>query len=73
MAGLGPVSRRELVARFHRLGFEGPYGGGNHEFMVRGERRLTIPNTHGADIGVDLLSRVLKQADVTRGEWESAK
>lgn len=72
MGGLVPVSRRELVTRPNRLGFDGPYAGGNHQFMVRGQRRLTIPNTHGADIGVDLLARVLKQAGISRDERDPA-
>jgi hypothetical protein len=32
----GPVNRRVLVATLRRVGFEGPYSGGKHEFMVRG-------------------------------------
>jgi hypothetical protein len=39
--------------------------------MVRGEIVVTVPNPHGRDIGVDLLSRVLRQAGVSRKEWES--
>jgi hypothetical protein len=41
--------------------------------MVRGNVRLTIPNYHDVEIGVDLLSRILKQAGVTREEWESTE
>src|SRR5438093_5248627 len=47
-----PVSRRELIAALRRLGFQGPYSGGKHEFMVRGDRVLTIPNPHPGDIGI---------------------
>ena len=52
------------------LGFEGPWSGGRHEFMVRGGVVLAIPNPHRGDIGVGLLSRVLAQAGVSRKEWE---
>jgi hypothetical protein len=38
--------------------------------MIRGDVVLTIPNPHGKDIGVDLLARILKQAGVTRREWQ---
>ncbi len=48
---LGPVSRLELVDRLKKLGYEGPYHGGKHDFLVRGQARLTIPNVHGNDIG----------------------
>ncbi|MBI4617601.1 MAG: type II toxin-antitoxin system HicA family toxin [Planctomycetes bacterium] len=68
----GPVSRRVLIATLRRLGFEGPYSGGRHEFMVRGTLTVAIPNPHGRDIGVGLLARILQQAGVTRREWEEA-
>ena len=67
-----PVSRRQLVAALRRLGFQGPYSGGKHEFMVRGERVLTIPNPHRGDIGLGLLAVILRQAGVSRKEWERA-
>ncbi len=35
MTRLSPVSRRDLIRRRQILGFEGPYAGGNHEFMLR--------------------------------------
>ncbi len=72
MGKLTPVSHRELTARLRRLGFEGPFAGGRHLMMTRAGSRVVIPNPHGADIGVDLLSRVLRQAGVTREDWESA-
>jgi len=40
--------------------------------MVRGGVVLTIPNPHKGDIGIDLLRVVLREAGVTRREWESA-
>lgn len=73
MPKLSPVSRRELIQRLQRLGFEGPYTGGRHEFVLRGTRRLILPNPHRSDIGADLLTRILRQAGVSRDEWEAAK
>jgi hypothetical protein len=29
------IRRRELIATLRRLGFDGPYSGGKHEFMAR--------------------------------------
>ncbi|HVG06623.1 MAG TPA: type II toxin-antitoxin system HicA family toxin [Thermoanaerobaculia bacterium] len=69
MKRLSAVSRRDLLSRLKQLGFEGPYTGGRHEFLVRGSTRLTLPNPHRQDIGVDLLIRILRQAGVTREEW----
>ncbi|RKY05584.1 hypothetical protein DRP77_00570 [Candidatus Poribacteria bacterium] len=66
---LRPVSHRELVSKLRALGFEGPYGGGKHLFMVRGNLRLVIPNPHGGEISVGLLRRILKRAGVSVEEW----
>ncbi len=51
------------------LGFVGPYEGGKHPYMIRGNTVMTIPNPHRGEIGVDLLQRLLRQADVSRDEW----
>jgi predicted RNA binding protein YcfA (HicA-like mRNA interferase family) len=74
MTRLSPVSRRELVRRLQKLGFEGPYAGGNHEFMLRAAsgHRLTLPNPHRNLISVDLLARLLRQAGVAREQWETS-
>ena len=66
-----PVSRRRLVTTLKRLGFTGPSSGGRHEFMLRGDTVVTIPNPHRGDIGVGLLAIILKHAGVPRSEWES--
>jgi len=71
MPAWGPTSRRVLVATLRKLGFKGPFSGGKHEFMVRGDVVLTIPNPHSKDIGIGLLAVILKQAGVTRKEWEA--
>ena len=69
MVALSPVSQRELVKRLRKFGFAGPFAGGKHLFMVKGERRLAIPNPHRQEIGVALLSRILRQAGINRDAW----
>ena len=69
MPAFGPVSRRDLVRYLRELGFEGPYQGKKHDFMVRGDLTPRIPNPHRGDISKDLLDRVLKQADISKEEW----
>lgn len=69
MSKLKSVSRTELLRRLRRLGFEGPFSGGKHEFMVRGDVTLYVPNPHRRVIGADLLVRILKQAGIGRDEW----
>jgi hypothetical protein len=46
MPPFGPISRANLIRGLRALGFAGPFPGGRHAFMVRGERRLAIPNPH---------------------------
>jgi predicted RNA binding protein YcfA (HicA-like mRNA interferase family) len=71
MPAFGPVSRRELVRLLRCAGFDGPFEGGRHAFMVRGDLTLVIPNPHKGDISRDLLRRLLRQAGVSREEWEA--
>jgi hypothetical protein len=72
MPPFGPISRTDLVRSLHALGFDGPFSGGRHQFMVRGEVVLRVPNPHQGDIGRELLARILRQGRITREEWESA-
>lgn len=71
MPTFGPISRRELVHCLRRVGFEGPFSGGKHQFLVRGEITIRVPNPHQGDISLSLLSRILRQAGVSKDEWES--
>ena len=66
---LSPVSWKELVRKLQKLGFEGPYQGGKHPYMVKEDLVLTIPNPHRQEIGIDLLYRILRQASISRKEW----
>jgi predicted RNA binding protein YcfA (HicA-like mRNA interferase family) len=70
MPRFGPVKRKDLIHHLRELEFEGPYSGGRHQFMVRGDITLRIPNPHQGDIGKDLLARILNQATLSREEWE---
>lgn len=67
---LKPVSQRELIARLHDLGWAGPVYKSDHPFMLKeGRPPLKIPNPHRGDISIDLLSRILRQAEISRQEW----
>jgi predicted RNA binding protein YcfA (HicA-like mRNA interferase family) len=50
MPSLGPIKRRDLIRSMRELGFEGPFSGGNHEYMEKGKRRVPIPNPHQGDL-----------------------
>ena len=71
MPVLKPIKRTDLIRRLRDFGFEGLYSGGNHQYMVREQRKLFIPNPHRGEISPELLSRLLKQAGIDREDWES--
>jgi len=72
MSKLRPISFKELVKKLKNLGFEGPFPGGKHMFMIRGDLRLSIPNPHRHAIGADLLKRLLRKGGIQRDEWNQA-
>lgn len=67
------ISRRKLIDRLREFGFSGPLAGGRHLFMTKGTLVLHIPNPHREDISSDLLSKILKQADISTKEWRSKR
>ena len=46
-------------------------GGGKHQFMIKGNLRVRIPNPHKTDVGKNLLNQILMQADIDKHKWES--
>jgi predicted RNA binding protein YcfA (HicA-like mRNA interferase family) len=66
-----PISRRDLITALKLAGFSDLQSGGKHEFMEREQLRIYIPNPHRGDIGVGFLSRIIKQAGISKEEWES--
>lgn len=38
--------------------------------MIKGNRTLRVPNPHRSDVGKELLARLLRQAGITKDEWE---
>jgi predicted RNA binding protein YcfA (HicA-like mRNA interferase family) len=70
MPRFGPIRRRELIQYLMRLGFEGPYSGGKHQFMVKDDITVRLPNPHQGDIGQEFLARILRQARIDREQWE---
>lgn len=67
---LGPIARKDLIYFLRLLDFKGPYSGGKHQFMVKGNLRLRIPNPHGSNISKNLLIQILREAKVDRTTWE---
>ena len=70
---LVPVSRRILIKRLRKLGWEGPISGKRHQVMRKGMHKVPIPNPGGRRaIGPGLINEILKQAEITRDDWLDA-
>lgn len=70
MSKFGPIKRKELIHYLKQLDFTGPYSGTKHQFMVREDLKLRIPNPHKGDIGKNLLNQILREAGIDKSEWE---
>jgi predicted RNA binding protein YcfA (HicA-like mRNA interferase family) len=70
MPRFGPIRRRDLIRYLKQVGFEGPYAGGKHHFMIKDDITVRLPNPHQGDIGQELLARILRQARIDREQWE---
>ena len=70
MPPFGPIKRQELIRQLKKLGFTGPFAGGNHQYMVKDQFKVWIPNPHQGDISKSLLSKILRQVGIAKDEWE---
>ena len=43
MAAWRPLKRRYFIRKLRALGFDGPFSGTRHQFMIFGQHRQTIP------------------------------
>ena len=70
MPRIGPIRRKDFIHYLRQLGFDGPYAGGKHQMMQRGNQTIRVPNPHGEDISLGLLVRILRDSGIDRSEWE---
>ncbi len=74
MSRWAPCKRVEFIRRLRRLGFDGPWSGTRHQFMVYGESRLAIPSND--EFSVPQLRMMLREAELIMGrsitieEWQ---
>ena len=66
------ISWKNLVKKFRAFGFDGPYSGGRHFFMIRGNLKVHIPNPHKGDISKHLVGEILRQAGISKDDWNKA-
>ena len=70
-----PCKRREFIRRPRTLGFDGPFSGARHQFLVFKENRLTIPSNE--EYSVPQLKMMLHEAasilgrEISLSEWEN--
>ena len=67
------IHRKELIRKFKALGYSGPLSGGRHQFMIKGKKKIRIPNPHGSgDLDISLVKEILRQAAISNQEWDKA-
>jgi len=68
-----PCKRRDFIRCLRKLGFDGPYSGTRHQFMVYRQHRLAIPSN--AEYSVSQLRMMIREAEeiigseITVDEW----
>ena len=68
-----PCKRRDFVLRLRQLGFDGPFSGTKHHFLVYKQYRLAIPSNH--EYSVPQLRLMIKEVEdilgheITADEW----
>jgi hypothetical protein len=75
MAGWRPLKRRDFIRRLRALGFDGPFSGTRHQFMIFGQHRQTIPTS--SEFSVPQIRLLLRQVEsiisrqISLDEWNS--
>jgi hypothetical protein len=68
-----PCKRREFIRRLRVLGFDGPFSGARHQFLIYRANRLKIPSNE--EYSVAQLRLMIREAagilgrDLTLEEW----
>jgi hypothetical protein len=69
-----PCKRRDFIKKLRKLGFEGPYSGTRHQFIVFGKYRLVIPSN--AEYSVPQLRMMIREVEeildrkINVNEWD---
>ncbi len=77
MSRLTPCKRRDFIRRLRQIGFDGPYSGTRHQFMIYKQHRLAIPSN--AEYSVPQLRMMLQEIEaivgrkITIDEWNLLK
>ncbi|MDB6038283.1 MAG: hypothetical protein JWM99_2124 [Verrucomicrobiales bacterium] len=75
MAAWRALKRREFIRKPRALGFEGPFSGTRHQFMLLRQHRQTIPTN--SEYSVPQLRLLVRQVEsilerpITLDDWNS--
>lgn len=70
-----PCKRSDFIRKLRRLGFDGPFTGTRHQFMVLSQKRLAIPSN--AEYSVPQLRMMIREVEAMMGrevaldEWNN--
>lgn len=68
-----PCKRRDFIRRLRKLGFDGPYSGTRHQFMILKQYRLAIPSNSEYSVPqLRMMVREVKEIidrEITVNEW----
>ena len=68
-----PCKRRDFIRRLRKLGFDGPYSGTRHQFMIHGQNRMAIPSN--TEYSMPQLRMMIQEVEgilnrgITVNEW----
>ena len=65
-----PCKRREFIRRLRTLGFDGPFSGSRHQFLIYQQNRLTIPTND--EYSVPQLRMMIRETEALLGREVSA-
>ena len=60
-----PCKRREFIRKLRILGFDGPFTGTRHQFLIHGQDRLTVPSND--EYSVPQLRMMLREVETILG------
>ena len=70
-----PCRRGDFIRKLRRLGFDGPFTGTRHQFMVLSQKRLAVPSN--AEYSVPQLRMMIREVEamarreVTSDDWNN--
>ena len=66
-----PCKRSDFIRKLRHLGFDGPFSGSRHQFMVLSKNRLAIPSN--SEYSVPQLRLMVREIDSLVGREISAE